>query len=228
MRFDKFFDSKFFTVLEYLYRLILLNLLTIIFTVLTLVVFGLFPAFIALVICIKSMYKDTEFPLIKSYFYCFIKNYKKGMILSIFFILLGAFLTVDTYYFYCAVSDWGGFFYEMGYYVLLALDCVFILALINSFFVYVYFPELKYFKMIKYSFKLLAIEAWKCLVIIVILIGFIYLFALFPYIIIFVAFSAIIAIANAFFKNDYLKIGENQMKSLNVFNYIKEKVDDKN
>ena len=71
------------------------------------------------------------------------------------------------------------FFYVIAYYVVLFVEIYFILALVNSCFIIVYYPHLKLFKVIKYSFNTIVAVMLKMVFIFLLLIGTIYISILF-------------------------------------------------
>ena len=55
---------------------------------------------------------------------------------------------VSIFYFYCWLLESTVFYYVIAYYVVLLVELYFILALINSCFIMIYYPHLKLFKVV--------------------------------------------------------------------------------
>lgn len=220
MKMEKFYNSIFYKTCEKIYQLVVLNMLTFIVIIAGLGVFTLFPAIVSLIVMLKSCKHENNIPLFKTYFKIFIKEYKKAELLSLFYFILVIFGIVNTYYFYCWTLESTNIILGILYYLSLVIDVIIIFTIINACFVYVYFPYLTKKKIFKYAFTLIAYIMWKFLVLLVILIGLIYLNALFIYIMPFISISLYCYCFYLLVDNDYYKIILKDKKSLNASDYL--------
>ena len=100
MDFDKFVNSKFYSVFDYIYKLTIINILLVVTNVFTLVIFGLMPSLISAGIIIKDIKEGKDVNIIKSYFVNFKMVYKKSILLNIFFLMILFVFSFNIYYFY--------------------------------------------------------------------------------------------------------------------------------
>ena len=75
MKFEKFYNSRVFGFFDWLYRMFILNILTVLFIALGLAVFSLMAALVALLIVLRSAKSDFDFPLVKGYVKSFFANF---------------------------------------------------------------------------------------------------------------------------------------------------------
>lgn len=162
-------------IINFIYRLTILNIITFITIVLGLGIFSFLPALVSLVVLLQYPEEDTLGRMIKLYFRVFKKIYLKA---ELVFLILMSFIALDAvsiFYFYCWLLESTLFYYVIAYYVVLLVELYFILALINSCFIMIYYPHLKLFKVIKYSFVTIIAVMLKMIFIFLLLIGTIYL-----------------------------------------------------
>ena len=165
--------------INFIYRLIILNIITFITIVLGLGIFSFLPALVSLIVLLQYPEEDTIGRMIKLYFRVFKKIYFKA---ELVFLILASLVVLDAvsiFYFYCWLLESSAFFYVIAYYVVLFVEIYFILALVNSCFIIVYYPHLKLFKVIKYSFNTIVAVMLKMVFIFLLLIGTIYISILF-------------------------------------------------
>lgn len=165
--------------INFIYRLTILNIITFITIVLGLGIFSFLPALVSLIVLLQYPEEDTIGRMIKLYFRVFKKIYFKA---ELVFLVLASLIVLDAvsvFYFYCWLLESAAFYYVICYYVVLFVELVFILALINSCFIIVYYPHLKVIKVIKYSFKTIIAVMLKMIFIFLLLIGTIYLSIIF-------------------------------------------------
>lgn len=93
------FFGSLFRVCHIIMRLIYLNMLWLLFSVGGLVIFGIFPATIALFTVLKKIKDGEEFSVLRVFWYAVKKNIIKGNILGYVVMLLGALLFVDILFF---------------------------------------------------------------------------------------------------------------------------------
>lgn len=165
--------------INFIYRLTILNIITFITIVLGLGIFSFLPALVSLIVLLQYPEEDTIGRMIKLYFRVFKKIYFKA---ELVFLILASLVVLDAvsiFYFYCWLLESSAFFYVIAYYVVLFVEIYFILALLNSCFIIVYYPHLKLFKVIKYSFNTIVAVMLKMVFIFLLLIGTIYISILF-------------------------------------------------
>ena len=165
--------------INFIYRLTILNIITFITIVLGLGIFSFLPALVSLIVLLQYPEEDTIGRMIKLYFRVFKKIYFKA---ELVFLILASLVVLDAvsiFYFYCWLLESSAFFYVIAYYVVLFVEIYFILALVNSCFIIVYYPHLKLFKVIKYSFNTIVAVMLKMVFIFLLLIGTIYISILF-------------------------------------------------
>ena len=165
--------------INFIYRLTILNIITFITIVLGLGIFSFLPALVSLIVLLQYPEEDTIGRMIKLYFRVLKKIYFKA---ELVFLILASLVVLDAvsiFYFYCWLLESSAFFYVIAYYVVLFVEIYFILALVNSCFIIVYYPHLKLFKVIKYSFNTIVAVMLKMVFIFLLLIGTIYISILF-------------------------------------------------
>ena len=165
--------------INFIYRLTILNIITFITIVLGLGIFSFLPALVSLIVLLQYPEEDTIGRMIKLYFRVFKKIYFKA---ELVFLILASLVVLDAvsiFYFYCWLLESSAFFYVIAYYVVLFVEIYFVLALVNSCFIIVYYPHLKLFKVIKYSFNTIVAVMLKMVFIFLLLIGTIYISILF-------------------------------------------------
>ncbi len=219
MKFERLYNSKFFIIVDFVYKLIILNLLLILTTVFGLVVFSLMPALIALIIILKSLRHDRTFPLVQTYFRVIRANYRKIIKLSLFYTLLGCVFVFNTLFFYLALQESQPIFYQLAFYGMIVVDVVFLLAAINSCFVFVYFPNLTNRKIIKYSFVLLTSIPLQSLVVVLLLLMSVGLLYVFPIILIFIWPSICVFLIHISIRNTYERFVTEGVKSIDALDY---------
>ena len=161
--------------INFIYRLTILNIITFITIVLGLGIFSFLPALISLVVLLQYPEEDTIGRMIKLYFRVFKKIYLKAELVFLILISLIFLDAVSIFYFYCWLLESTALIYVIAYYITLLVEVFFILALINSCFIIVYYPHLKLFKVIKYSFNTIFVVMLKMVFVLLLLIGIVYL-----------------------------------------------------
>ena len=161
--------------INFIYRLTILNIITFITIVLGLGIFSFLPALVSLVVLLQYPEEDTIGRMIKLYFRVFKKIYLKAELVFLILISLIFLDAVSIFYFYCWLLESTAFVYVIAYYIVLFVELFFVLALINSCFIIVYYPHLKLFKVIKYSFNTIFVVMLKMVFVLLLLIGTVYL-----------------------------------------------------
>ena len=223
MKIERLVNSKVYRIVELVFNLIILNIITLILFVIGLGVFSIMPTIVALIIVLRSLKGYRSFSIFGLYYKAFKANYLKVLKLSLFYTFVGALFAFNTYFFYLMFVDWQGFINEIVYYLWLIIDLIFIASFINACFIYVYFPNLNNKKIIKYSFSLLMAIPVKVLLLIAVLVLFIVVLYLVPLLTIFISVSLYFFIANLLIEKTYLKLVADGVKSLDASDYLYEK-----
>lgn len=223
MRYEKFVNSWFYKLMEKVYQLILLNLLTVLTIVLGLGVFTLLPSLVSLVTVIKSYKNDASFPLVKGYFLTFKTCYKDAELLFLPFLGLLFLFTFNAYYFYCWLFESPTLFFSIAYYVSLIADGIVLVGFINSAFICSYFPYLTFGKKFKYAFKILPAISWKALVMFALLILELYLSRLILFAMPLFLVSLYYYVIYLLIRNDYQKLIPSGYRDLDVVDMIVER-----
>ncbi|KQL41536.1 hypothetical protein AN960_04200 [Bacillus sp. FJAT-25509] len=91
--------GKLFTLCEWVMKLAYVNLLWFLFTIAGLVIFGFFPATVALFTIVRKwIVKETDLPIWRTFLTIFLKEFKSSNKLGLVFILSGIFLVFDVFY----------------------------------------------------------------------------------------------------------------------------------
>lgn len=199
------------------YQIIILNIITFFTIIIGLGIFSLLPALVSLLAMLKNADDDTILGMIKLYFRTFKKIYWKAFSVFLFFgvlIFLGAF---SVFYFYCWLLESTHLFYVICYYVVLFAEAIFILALINSCFIIVYYPHLKWIKVIKYAFQTMLVVAFRMIILFMLLIGSIYLGIVFVFAVPLFSISLFMWIALKLLDEPYTKLIPEGYSTLNPY-----------
>lgn len=223
MKFERFINSKFFILFEYLYVLIFSNILFVLSTLLGLGIFSIFPALVSLIIVLKSFDSTTDFLLPKVFFKAFIKNYLKSMKVFLIFLIGIVLFTFNTMYFYLALQEIDSFVYAMAFYVMLFLDILLIFVVINAAFVSVYFPNLTVKKILKYSFYLLRVISFQAMILILVLILLVLIGYVVPLLSIVLLVSIYVLLMDRMIRPLYQQLVAEGVKSLDAFMYVRTK-----
>lgn len=182
--FDKFIGSKFYSIFDYIYRFTIINLMIVLINMLTIVIFGFLPSLVSAGIIIKDIKEGKPInSIIKSYLLNFKNVYRKTISLNfIYILLLGVFL-FNTYYFYLLLEKNNSFIVYFLMFFFLLVFLITFLSFLQCIFVNIFYPYLDTLKTLKYSFLFVGSFIIKNLVLLVFSIAFIYLSALFIYLV---------------------------------------------
>ncbi|MGD9604766.1 MAG: DUF624 domain-containing protein [Bacilli bacterium] len=220
MKFEKLFNSKFYMFFEWLYRMIIINLLFILCSVLGLIVFSIVPSFIAMITIIKSLSTETSFPIVRPFFRIFLKHFKQNIVLSLVFLVLTLMFLFNTYFFFLAWQEYQALINEIIFNFTLVLDGILIVSFINALFIRVYFPNLNTLKTLKYAIILLRAMPMQFLLVFLLLIVMAVLLYYFPYFLIIMGFSIVIYIVNLLIRTKYSKLVATGVISLQAQDYL--------
>ena len=230
-KYEKISNNKVFKFLEYLYNLIVANMITFLTIVLTLGITTL-PALTALALVVKGLRERDEFPVVQTYFYAYKKNFKKMMLVEIPFFIFFILYLFNFFYFRQMLEEYSGLYNEIAYYVTIVIIVIAVLGFTNSSIVRVYYPHLDVKKILKYSFVLMKVTSWKVIIMFVVLI----LYTLLPreiwltFGLPFIMFSLYYFIYIELIHSDYIRLlpqGYNDQKALNYAIEIRQNKKDK-
>lgn len=219
MKFERFFNSKFFKIMELLYRLLLTNLVGLLGIIIGLGLFSLMSSIVSMIIIVKSINSNTDFSIMKVFFKSFKENYKRIIVLSLFYYLFIAIAVFNAFYFYSAFIEFGGLFFEVGFNISLVVVLLVLAAFINAAFIYVYFPNLSNLKIVKYSFTLIRIIIRQFFLIVIYLIGIVLLVYTIPLLIVFIYISLGLFFINMTLRKTYIILVPDGVNSLDAFMY---------
>ncbi|RCW76890.1 YesL family protein [Saliterribacillus persicus] len=126
----------FYKVAEWVLNIAYLNILWIAFTLVGIVIFGLFPATTSMFTVIRKwVLGKRDIPIFQTFWSTYKKEIIKSNILGLIVIAVGGLLYLDFSY----VSEQEGFFIQLTYYPLIILIVIYILSLLYVFPVYVHY-----------------------------------------------------------------------------------------
>lgn len=216
MKLEKLYNSTVFKVFDFLYKLVMFNILFILTFVLGLGVFSYMISFIILVLAIKSLDKDIDYSIVKTWIINIKKHGLKALKLSVFYtVFLGLFI-FNVAFFHILLQEQDLLIYQILYYLFLVLGLVMIFTIINSAFIFVYYPNLSIRKIIKYSFILFQLIPLQALLLMILLIIGVILFYVFPFILIFIWFSLSLYIFHKTTSKIYKRLVPENVESLSI------------
>jgi len=218
MKLEKFYNSTIFRVFDFVYNLVIFNIFFILTFILGLGVFSYMLAFITLVLAIKALDEGIDFSIVKRWVINLKKHFFKALKISIFYSIFLALFIFDVLFFNIVIQEQNLVIYQVLYYLFLVLTIVMIFATINSAFVFVYYPHLSIKKIIKYSFILVQLVPVPALFLIFGIILSIFLFYVFPLILVFIWFSLIFYVYHKLIKKTYLKLVPENHEPLDITN----------
>jgi len=192
------------------------NLLFILTTVIGLGIFGYMIALIILVLAIKSLINNHEFSIVKTWVINIKLHYKKALKLSLFFTFFGVLFTYNTLFFYLAINEGAHFINVVLFYVMLILDLLLVFGLVNSAFIFVYFPSLEMKKIIINSFLLIQVIPLQAIFLLSMIGLLVFLLYIAPLPLIFIGFSLTIYLFGISINYTYLRLVDRNSKSLDI------------
>ncbi|WP_088012627.1 YesL family protein [Gottfriedia acidiceleris] len=142
--------GKLFTICEWIMKLAYVNLLWFLFSIGGLVIFGFFPATVALFTIVRKwIVKETDLPIWRTFLTVFLKEFKSSNKLGLVFIFSGIFLTFDVFY----IRTIEGLFQLILIMALLIIAAVYLMVLLYIFPLYVHY-EFKFKDYLKNAFFL--------------------------------------------------------------------------
>jgi uncharacterized membrane protein YesL len=170
------FGGKVYQALDLFMKIAYLNLLWILFTVIGLVIFGVFPASVALLAIIRKwLMKDTDTPIFKSFFLEYKKGFIRSNIFGFIFIVAAAILYTNFSYILHGSGQLQGIL-TIG---LIINGFIFLITFIYFFPVYVHY-KVKFREYFKHSFLMGLINIHHLLLICFLFFIIYHLFIYFP------------------------------------------------
>ena len=151
-RFDKYADSKFSEVMNFIYKVMVINILYIFTVAVGLGVFTFAPATVSAYVCMKGINENKEFPLFKTYIHTFKTEYKKSMMFFLYYLITFAILGI-SFNAYMQFED--NFFNTLGMLVIALLILINLGSFIHILLLSVYTPKIKFKSKIKYSYLMM-------------------------------------------------------------------------
>lgn len=128
--------GKLFTICEWIMKLAYVNLLWFLFSIGGLVIFGFFPATVALFTIVRKwIVKETDLPIWRTFLTVFLKEFKSSNKLGQVFIFSGIFLSFDVFY----IRTIEGLFQFILIIPLLIIAAVYLMVLLYIFPLYVHY-----------------------------------------------------------------------------------------
>ena len=142
--------GKLFTVCEWIMKFAYVNLLWFLFSIAGLIIFGFFPATVALFTIVRKwILKETDLPIWRTFLTVFLKEFKNSNKLGLVFIFSGIFLVFDVFY----IRTVEGVFQFILIIPLLIIAAVYLMVLLYIFPIYVHY-EFKLKDYVKNAFFL--------------------------------------------------------------------------
>jgi len=150
--FEKNIQSPFYQFMNFLYKIILVNLLYLFTNAVGFVFFTFAPATVAAMVCMKGIYEKKDFPIFSTFFHIFRSEYKKSMMLFLYYIILFALLGGSFYYYYQSPDT---LFNTIGLLVSGLLLFIHLTSFFHMLLISVYTPNISFKAKIKYSYLMI-------------------------------------------------------------------------
>lgn len=122
--------NGFYRLCEWVIKLAYINILWILFTCMGLIIFGIYPATTAVFSLMRKFMKgDTDYPIFKSFWQNYKKDFLKSNYLGLIISVVGVVLYLDIYF----VAQTNHTILQLVYYPLLLITIVFLLTLLYVF-----------------------------------------------------------------------------------------------
>jgi uncharacterized membrane protein YesL len=148
---DRFLDkyhSKFSKFTDWIYQLVIINLIAILMTIIGLGVFGLFPALMTTYALIKKRLNQEDFPLFKTFWDHYKSNFLKanaiGYVLVVFWTIIAL-----SWTFY--LNDLASLFHWIGLFIMGFVAISLFLVTTYTPVSFVYFPKFRTYEHLKFS-----------------------------------------------------------------------------
>ncbi len=221
MNFERIVNSKFYNFLSTLYNYVIINMIWFFLSFIGLGIFTIFPAMLCVYILINTYLNEQDFPIFKTFFKVFGKIYWKAQKVFIVFFMIGIILYFNVRIYYFQVVNQITFINSIGFWITCIIILIYFLALIQVFYIFLYFPEYKTFKTIKFAFLMAIGYLFSSLLILILTIAAFFVIFLYPILfplIFIILISALTYVSLILIKPKYQKILPNK-KALDVFDF---------
>lgn len=161
-------------------KLAFINILWIVFSLLGLIIFGLFPATIAMFSVVRALGKNPDEPIVKYFWQVYRKEFIKGNLLGIVIIIIGVISYFDIQFLKAANNS----FLQLLYYPFILFNCMYFLTVMYIFPTYVHFNASN-LQVIKNAFLIMVLNPLSTLYMItgvfIIYLGILYIPATIPF-----------------------------------------------
>lgn len=198
--------SGFYRVCDWVYKLALVNLLWILFTLVGLLFFGLFPATAASFTVIRKwLLGQKNFPLFKTFVGVFRREFVKGNLYGFMLTALGTLLYMDLKLF----QGFDGFINLLFSYFFICLFFLYLVMMLYAFPVYVHF-RLNFFQYIKQVLLIVVISPIRSITLAALSFAVYFLMMNIPATVPFFGISVEVFVMMGFSLRVFRKIGERQ------------------
>ena len=180
-KFEKTLNSPFSKFMNFVYKIMVVNLLFLFTSAIGLVFFTIAPAMIAMLTCMKAINEQKDFPIVKSFFHIFRTEYRKSMLFFVIYLVVFTVLGLSFYYYMQSADT---VFNTVGLVVLGLLLILQIGSFIHMLLISIYTPKIKLRSKFKYSYIMLVyrpIQTVLLLVVNVLMLIFSYIFITFSF-----------------------------------------------
>jgi uncharacterized membrane protein YesL len=212
MKLEKIYNSTIFKIFDFIYKLVMFNLLFVLTFILGLGLFSYLLSFIILVLAIKSLEDDLDYSIVKTWIINIKKYWFKALKLSLFYTCFLSLAIFNIGFFHLILQEQDALVYQVLYYFFLVFSVVMLFSIINSAFIFVYYPNLSFMKIIKYSFLLVQLIPLQALLLILMILVGVAWFYIFPFVLIFIWVSLSLYIFHKITKRVYLKLVPDNVK----------------
>lgn len=144
-------SGGFYKFFDWIYRLAFINILWLFFSIIGLIIFGFFPATVAMFTIIRKLVIKEDIPIFRTFWLTYKKEFLKSNFLGIILGVIGYIFYIDLIF----LRSTSGFI-QFLYAPMLVMSFVYMLMLLYIFPVYVHY-EIKVFQIIKNSFLMMVL-----------------------------------------------------------------------
>ena len=148
-KFERMVNSRFSNFMNFIYKIIVVNLLFLFTSALGLIVFTFSAATLSSYVCMKGINEQKDFPVFKTFFSVFKSVYKKSLLFSLYYLVSFAILGLSFYYY---LSSEATLLNNLGLVILGLLLLVNLASYLHILLISVYTPNIKMISKIKYSY----------------------------------------------------------------------------
>jgi len=154
--FEKYTNSKFYYIVDQIFRIFLINVLTLITLIIGLGIFGLGPAIIASTLTTKMIYEKHEGPIAKVYFQIVKKYFVKSLAITLFFLVLIGIFIFNIVFFFNSLEVEYTLLGLIGIFLMTILLFLSVSSYVHALMMLAFYQENPIFKLIKNGFILTA------------------------------------------------------------------------